>query len=150
LDALRDWGHAKDYVRMQWVMLQQKAAEDYVIATGVKDSVRQFIHWNAKNLVSLCASRAEALTKWPLLTVSREIKRPPLKVGQTIVKIAPRNSRSTEVETLRGDPSKAKLGWTPEITVQKMCNEMVRSDLQEANRHALLKANSYEVNLSVE
>jgi GDPmannose 4,6-dehydratase len=152
LDALRDWGHAKDYVRMQWMMLQQEQPEDYVIATGVQYSVRQFIKWSAQELgITLCFE-GKGIDEVCFVEKIEGNNCPALKVGQTIVRIDPRYFRPTEVETLLGDPSKAKqkLGWIPEITAQQMCREMVVSDLQEARSHALLKANGYRVNVSVE
>jgi GDPmannose 4,6-dehydratase len=154
LDALRDWGHAKDYVRMQWMMLQQDNAEDFVIATGVQYSVRQFIKWTADalgmqlrwegvgvNEVAYAVIASEASQSMPLCTTDRPI-----------IRIDPRYFRPTEVETLLGDPSKAKakLGWVPEITVQEMCREMVVHDLQIAKQHAMLKANGFKVNVSLE
>ncbi len=152
LDALRDWGHAKDYVRMQWMMLQQEKAEDFVIATGVQYSVRQFIQWSAMELGITLRFEGQDIDEVAIVESILGDKAPALKVGQTIVKIDPRYFRPTEVDSLLGDPSKAKakLGWTPEITVQKMCQEMVESDLQDAKRHALLKANGYAVNVSFE
>jgi len=152
LDALRDWGHAKDYVRMQWMMLQQDQPEDFVIATGVQYSVRHFIEWSAKELGITLRFEGHGVDEVAIVECIEGNKAPALKAGQTIVKIDPRYFRPTEVETLLGDPSKAKakLGWTPEITVQQMCQEMVESDLQEAKRHALLKANGYVVNVSLE
>ena len=140
IDALRDWGHAKDYVRMQWMMLQQDQAEDFVIATGVQYSVRQFIEWTATAL--------GMQLHWEGTGVN--------EVGYwnstPIVKIDPRYFRPTEVETLLGDPTKAKqkLGWVPEITAQEMCAEMVAHDLAQAKQHALLKQHGYSVNVSVE
>ena len=140
IDALRDWGHAKDYVRMQWMMLQQEQPEDFVIATGVQYSVRQFIEWTAEELGMTLRWEGEGVNE----------------VGywndQSIVKIDPRYFRPTEVETLLGDPSKAKqiLGWVPEITAQEMCAEMVATDLAQAKQHALLKQHGYSVNVSVE
>ena len=152
LDALRDWGHAIDYVRMQWMMLQQEQPEDFVIATGMQYSVRQFIEWSAAELGIRLRFEGQGVDEVAIVDKIEDDKAPALKVGQTTVKIDPRYFRPTEVETLLGDPSKAKakLGWTPEITVQQMCQEMVESDLQEAKRHALLKANGYAVNVSVE
>lgn len=152
LDALRDWGHAKDYVRMQWLMLQQEQAEDFVIATGVQYSVRQFIERSAKELGITLRFEGQGVDEVAIVDKIEGDKAPALKVGQSIVKIDPRYFRLTEVETLLGNPSKAKakLGWTPEISVQQMCQEMVESDLQEAKRNALLKANGYAVNVSVE
>ena len=152
LDALRDWGHAKDYVRMQWMMLQQEVAEDFVIATGVQYSVRQFIEWSAAELGIGLRFEGEGVDEVAIVDRIEGDKAPALKIGDVIVKIDPRYFRPTEVETLLGDPSKAKekLGWTPEITVQQMCAEMVASDLQEAKQHALLKNSGFEVNVSVE
>ena len=152
LDALRDWGHAKDYVRMQWIMLQQPQPEDFVIATGVQHSVRQFIQWSAQELGITLRFEGQGVNEVAIVKEIEGHSAPALQVGQTIVKIDPRYFRPTEVETLLGDPSKAKtkLGWVPEITVQQMCAEMVATDLADARRHALLKANGYPVNMSVE
>jgi GDPmannose 4,6-dehydratase len=140
IDALRDWGHAKDYVRMQWLMLQQDQAEDFVIATGVQYSVRQFIEWTASAL------------NMPLRWTGEGVNEIGYWNDTPVVKIDPRYFRPTEVETLLGDPSKAKLklGWTPEITAQDMCKEMVAHDLDEAKKHALLKHRGYKVNVSIE
>ncbi len=152
LDALRDWGHAKDYVRMQWMMLQQTQAEDFVIATGVQYSVRQFIEWSAQELgVTLCFE-GKGVDEKAIVTAIQGDKAPGLKVGDVIVQIDPRYFRPTEVETLLGDPSKAKqkLGWVPEITVQEMCAEMVAADLEEARKHSLLKKHGYQLTVSVE
>jgi GDPmannose 4,6-dehydratase len=152
LDALRDWGHAKDYVRMQWMMLQQDQAEDFVIATGVQYSVRQFIQWSAEELGVTLKFAGEGVNETATVAAIKGDKAPGLKVGDVIVKIDPRYFRPTEVETLLGDPSKAKakLGWTPQITVQQMCAEMVAADLEEAKKHALLKKHGYQLNVSVE
>ena len=152
LDALRDWGHAKDYVRMQWMMLQQAQAEDFVIATGVQYSVRQFITWSAAELGLSLRFEGQGVDEIAVVDSITGNNAPGLKVGDVIVKIDPRYFRPTEVETLLGDPSKAKakLGWTPEITVQEMCAEMVASDLKESQRHALLKRHGYDVNVSLE
>lgn len=152
LDALRDWGHAKDYVRMQWMMLQQDKPEDFVIATGVQFSVRQFIEWSANELGITLRFEGQGVNEVAIVEKIEGGKAPALEVGQTIVRVDPRYFRPTEVETLLGDPSKAKqkLGWMPEISVRQMCHEMVVSDLQEAQRHALLKANGYPVSVSVE
>jgi GDPmannose 4,6-dehydratase len=140
IDALRDWGHAKDYVRMQWMMLQQTEAEDFVIATGKQYSVRQFIEWTAAEL------------GMPLRWEGSGVDEVGYRGDKAIVKIDPRYFRPAEVETLLGDPSKAKqkLGWVPEITAQEMCREMVAGDLAKAKQHALLKANGYSVSVSVE
>jgi GDPmannose 4,6-dehydratase len=152
LDALRDWGHAKDYVRMQWMMLQQDQAEDFVIATGVQFSVRQFIQWSAEELGVTLKFQGEGVNETATVAAIKGDKAPGLKVGDVIVRVDPRYFRPTEVETLLGDPSKAKtkLGWTPEITVQQMCAEMVAADLEEAKKHAILKKHGYLSSVSVE
>ena len=152
LDALRDWGHAKDYVRMQWMMLQQEQPEDFVIATGVQYNVRQFIQWSAQELGITLRFEGQGVDEVGIVECIESDKAPAIQVGQAIVKIDPRYFRPTEVETLLGDPSKAKekLGWVPEITVQQMCAEMVAVDLKAAQQHALLKANGFIVNVSVE
>ena len=152
LNSLRDWGHAKDYVRMQWLMLQQEKPEDFVIATGVQYSVRQFIDWSAKELGITIRFENEGVNEVGIVEKTEGENAPALKVGDVIVKIDPRYFRPAEVETLLGDPAKAKekLGWVPEITVREMCSEMVREDLQTAKRTALLKAHGYETQVSVE
>ena len=152
LDALRDWGHAKDYVRMQWLMLQQDQAEDFVIATGQQFSVRQFIHWSAQALGITLRFEGQGIHEVAVVEEITGSEAPALQPGQTVVRIDPRYFRPTEVDTLLGDPTKAqqKLGWVPEINAHQMCQEMVASDLQEAKRHALLKANGYEVKVSAE
>jgi GDPmannose 4,6-dehydratase len=152
IDALRDWGHAKDYVRMQWMMLQQEYSEDFVIATGVQYTVRQFILWSAQELGITLRFEGKGVNEVGIVEKIEGDKTPALQVGQTIVRIDHRYFRPTEVETLLGDPSKAKqkLGWVPEITVQQMCAEMVATDLQAAKQHALLKSNGYKVSVSVE
>jgi GDPmannose 4,6-dehydratase len=152
LDALRDWGHAKDYVRMQWMMLQQDEPEDFVIATGLQFSVRQFILWSAEELgVSL---RFEGRGLEEVAVVERVVgdKAPALRIGQIIVRIDPRYFRPAEVDALLGDPSKAKakLGWEPVVSVREMCAEMVASDLAEARRNALLKAHGYPISFAAE
>ena len=152
LNALRDWGHAKDYVRMQWMMLQQDAPEDFVIATGVQYSVRDFIRWSAAELgITLCFERAG---EEELGVIERIVgdAAPALAVGDVIVRVDSRYFRPTEVETLLGDPAKAKerLGWVPEISVQQMCAEMVAEDLKVAKRHAFLKQHGHAVSMAVE
>jgi len=149
IDALRDWGHAKDYVRMQWMMLQQDQPEDFVIATGVQYSVRQFINWTAEALGMQLRWEGEGVNEVAYCH-SREGGNPCPK--HPIVRIDPRYFRPTEVETLLGDPTKAKqkLGWVPEITAQEMCSEMVAYDLAQTKQHALLKKNGYQVNVSLE
>jgi GDPmannose 4,6-dehydratase len=133
IDALRDWGHAKDYVRAQWMMLQQDQPEDFVIATGVQYSVRQFIEWTAVELgmaLHWKGSGIDEVGYWD---------------DKPIVRIDPRYFRPTEVESLIGDPSKAKhqLGWVPEITAREMCKEMVANDREQAKQLALLKQHGH-------
>ena len=142
IDALRDWGHAKDYVRMQWMMLQQEKPDDFVIATGIQYSVRNFITWVASDLgieIEFSGKGIDEIAT--VLKVNNEIA-PSINVGDVIMRIDPRYFRPAEVETLLGDPSKAKekLGWVPKITVQEMCSEMVACDLAEAKKlHFLIK-----------
>lgn len=152
IDALRDWGHAKDYVTMQWLMLQQDKPEDFVIATGVQHTVRQFITWSAAELGITLAFSGTGVDEVARVQSIQGDKAPALKPGDIIVRIDPRYFRPSEVETLLGDPAKAKekLGWVPEITVQQMCAEMVACDLEEAKRHALLKRHGYAVAVSME
>ena len=152
MDALRDWGHAKDYVRMQWMMLQQDKPQDFVIATGVQYSVREFITWTANALGITLQFEGTGVNEVAKITAITGDSAPALKVGDILVKVDPRYFRPTEVETLLGDPSKAKkdLGWIPEITAQDMCKEMVAHDLAQAKQHALLKQHGYSVSVSVE
>ena len=142
IDALRDWGHAKDYVRMQWMMLQQEKPDDFVIATGIQYSVRNFITWVANDLGIEIEFSGQGIDEIATVSkVNNEIA-PSINVGDVIMRIDPRYFRPAEVETLLGDPSKAKekLGWVPEITVQEMCSEMVAYDLAEAKKlHFLIK-----------
>ena len=147
LDALRDWGHAKDYVRMQWMMLQQDVPEDFVIATGVQYSVRQFIQWSAEELGISLRFEGEGLDERAIVEAIEGDKAPALKPGDVVVRIDPRYFRPAEVETLLGDPSnaKAKLGWEPEITVQEMCAEMVAADLEAARQTAALRQMGHKV-----
>ncbi|MEQ3670362.1 GDP-mannose 4,6-dehydratase [Pseudophaeobacter sp.] len=145
IDALRDWGHAKDYVRMQWMMLQQDAPEDFVIATGVQYSVRQFIEWSAAELGITLAFSGTGLDEIATVAAITGDKAPALRVGDVVLRIDPRYFRPAEVETLLGDPAKAKakLGWVPEITVQEMCAEMAAHDLKAAQRARVLKDHGY-------
>jgi len=152
IDALRDWGHAKDYVRMQWLMLQQDAAEDFVVATGLQFSVRQFIVWSAEELGITLTFAGVGVGETATVAAIRGDKAPGVKVGDVVLRIDPRYFRPTEVETLLGDPAKAqlKLGWVPEITVQQMCAEMVSADLKEARKVALLKSHGFQAGISSE
>ncbi|MDY6929931.1 MAG: GDP-mannose 4,6-dehydratase [Pseudomonadota bacterium] len=152
LDALRDWGHAKDYVRMQWMMLQQEQPEDFVIATGRQYSVREFIRWSASELGVSLRFEGQGVEEVAIVEAVNGDSAPAVRAGDVIVRVDPRYFRPAEVETLLGDPSKAKerLGWVPEITVQEMCAEMVSEDLKVAQRHALLKSHGHDVPVSVE
>ncbi len=152
IDSLRDWGHAKDYVRMQWLMLQQDNPEDFVIATGVQYSVRQFIEWSAAELGVTLEFSGEGVDEIATVKSIEGDNAPALKPGDVIMRIDPQYFRPAEVETLLGDPSnaKTKLGWEPELTVQEMCAEMVVEDLKTAKRHALLKEHGYELPVSLE
>ena len=152
IDALRDWGHAKDYVRMQWMMLQQDEPEDFVIATGVQYSVREFIRWTARELgmeLEFSGTGTDEIARVASITGDR-VKA--LKVGDVVMRIDPRYFRPAEVETLLGNPAKAKakLGWVPEITAQEMCAEMVTEDYKAARRTALLKEHGLELPVSLE
>ena len=152
IDSLRDWGHAKDYVRMQWMMLQQEEADDFVIATGVQFTVREFITWTAKELGIELEFSGEGVDEIATVkSVDNNIS-PMVKTGDVIMRIDPRYFRPAEVDTLLGDPAKAKekLGWVPEITVQEMCAEMVASDLRDAKRHALLKTHGMDIPVAIE
>ena len=152
IDSLRDWGHAKDYVRMQWMMLQQDKPEDFVIATGVQYSVRQFVAWAAAELGIEIAFSGEGVDEVGTVVAVTGNTAPAVKPGDVILRIDPRYFRPAEVETLLGDPSRArqKLGWVPEISVQDMCAEMVAADLRAAQRHAFLKAHGHDVSVSLE
>ena len=152
IDALRDWGHAKDYVRMQWMMLQQEQPEDFVIATGVQYSVREFIQKTAKQLGVTLRFEGQAEQETVIVQSIEGDQAPALKVGDVIVRIDPRYYRPTEVETLLGDPSKAKakLGWVPEITLDQMIAEMVSHDLDQAKQHALLQKHGFSVSVGKE
>jgi len=152
MNALRDWGHAKDYVRMQWMMLQQETPDDFCIATGVQYSVRQFIEWSALELGVKIRFEGEGLEEIGVVESIEGDNAPSIKTGDVIIRVDKRYFRPAEVETLLGSPKKAKdeLGWVPEISVQEMCTEMVREDLKEAKRHALLKGHGYELNIARE
>lgn len=150
IDSLRDWGHAKDYVRMQWMMLQEDKPEDFVIATGVQYSVREFIDWSARELGIRLRFQGSGVDEVAIVETVTGDDAPAVKPGDVLVRIDPRYFRPAEVETLLGDPSKAKerLGWEPTITAKEMCAEMVAEDLKTAKRHALLKQHGYEPSIS--
>ncbi len=149
LDSLRDWGHAKDYVEMQWLMLQQKEPNDFVIATGIQKSVREFIEissrylgWNKSDSTKGILWEGEGIKE-----VGRRAD-----TGKIVIRIDPRYFRPTEVQTLLGDPSKAKeiLGWEPNITLEEMIQEMINNDLKEAKKDSLLNQKGFFVSSSIE
>ncbi|MFL4472274.1 GDP-mannose 4,6-dehydratase [Tateyamaria armeniaca] len=152
MNALRDWGHAKDYVRMQWMMLQQDEPDDFVIATGKQYSVREFILWSGKELGIDLEFSGEGVDEVATVVAVNGNMAPALKEGDVVVRVNPRYFRPAEVETLLGNPAKAKekLGWVPEITAQEMCAEMVAEDHKSARRTALLKEHGLELPVSVE
>jgi GDPmannose 4,6-dehydratase len=152
MDALRDWGHAKDYVRMQWMMLQQETAEDFVIATGKQISVREFVRLSAKELGVTLRFEGEGVDEIAIVEAIEGDNAEALNIGDIIVRVDPKYFRPAEVETLLGDPTNAKekLGWVPEITVEEMCAEMVQNDLQKAKQHALLKSHGFDVSVAIE
>jgi len=152
LDALRDWGHARDYVRMQWLMLQQSEPEDFVIATGTQHSVRDFVRWSAAELGLTLRFEGAGVDEKAYVDRVDGDKAPAVKPGDCIVAVDPRYFRPAEVDTLLGDPSKAKakLGWVPEITAQQTCAEMVAQDLLAARQLALLKQHGHSVAMTRE
>ncbi|OBU31405.1 GDP-mannose 4,6-dehydratase [Photobacterium phosphoreum] len=152
IDSLRDWGHAKDYVRMQWMMLQQDVADDFVIATGKQISVREFVRMSALEAGIELEFTGTGVDEIATVIAVDNDKAPSVNVGDVVVRVSPKFFRPAEVETLLGDPSKAKekLGWTPEITVEEMCAEMVANDINKAKQHALLKAHGFDVAISLE
>jgi GDPmannose 4,6-dehydratase len=148
LSAMRDWGHARDYVKAQWLMLQQQVPEDFVIATGVQYSVRQFIHWSAEELGISLRFEGEGMSEVAIVESVSGESALWVKPGDVIVRIDANYFRPTEVETLLGDSSKAKekLGWAPETSAHQMCAEMVAVDLRAARQNALLLNHGYEPN----
>lgn len=145
MSALRDWGHAKDYVEMQWMMLQQDQPEDFVIATGVQYSVRQFVEFAAAELGITIAFEGEGEQEIGRVAQVQGDKAK-CKVGDVIVRVDPRYFRPTEVETLLGDPTKAKdkLGWTPKTTLRELVAEMVQADYTSARRDSLVKLAGFQ------
>lgn len=152
IDALRDWGHAKDYVYMQWLMLQQEKPEDFVIATGLQYSVRQFIQWTAEELGIGLRFEGEGIEEVAIVDSISGDDAPAVKPGDVLVRIDPKYFRPAEVETLLGDASKAhtKLGWKPQIDTRTLCKEMAHHDLKEAKRQAFLKQNGFDCAMSTE
>lgn len=152
MDALRDLGHVKDYVRMQWMMLQQEQPEDFVIATGVQYSVREFIVKSATQFGITLKFEGQGVDEKAMVASIVGNNAPALKVGDVIVKVDPHYFRPTEVENLLGDPTKAKqkLGWAPEITLNQMVEEMATYDFEQAKQHALLKDHGYTIHVGQE
>jgi GDPmannose 4,6-dehydratase len=150
LNALRDWGHAKDYVEMQWLMLQQEKPDDYVIASGVQHSVRQFVERAAAELGIILRWEGEGVDERGIVDAINgkiaELQKHKIKVGDSIVRVDPRYFRPTEVESLLGDPSKAKkdLGWEPKISFDELVKEMVLADLEVAKRDALVQKHGFK------
>jgi GDPmannose 4,6-dehydratase len=152
LDAKRDWGHAKDYVQMQWLMLQQSMPEDFVIATGIQYSVREFVEIAAHELGIKLAWQGQGINEYGVVIQVSGNYTPAINLGDIIIRIDPRYFRLTEVETLLGDPRKAKekLGWQPQISFAEMVKEMIEYDLDQARRHALLKNSGFQVSIAKE
>lgn len=146
LDAKRDWGHAKDYIEMQWLMLQQEQPDDYVIATGIQHSVREFVSAAAAELGAQIRWQGEGVDEVGIIeSVDRNDDNKGFHEGAVVVRVDPRYFRPTEVETLLGDPSKAKekLGWTPRISFPELVKEMVLADLEDGKKDALCRDEGY-------
>ncbi|MDX9700376.1 MAG: GDP-mannose 4,6-dehydratase [Rhodocyclaceae bacterium] len=152
IDALRDWGHARDYVRMQWLMLQQPHAQDFVIATGVQYSVRDFILMCCREIGVTLRFEGTGVSEIGVADAVDPTRAPAIRPGQVIIRIDPRYFRPAEVETLLGDASRARdeLGWVPEVSIQELVREMMAHDLDAARRHALLSQHGFEVHASRE
>tara|TARA_B100001142_G_scaffold329777_1_gene394317 strand:- start:1717 stop:2838 length:1122 start_codon:yes stop_codon:yes gene_type:complete len=152
LNALRDWGHAKDYVRMQWLMLQQDTPKDFVISSGEQTSVRDFISLSASFLGIELEFKEEGLAEYAYVKNIKDNTGTKLKEGDVVVRVDERYFRPSEVETLLGDASLAKreLGWEVEISLDDMCSEMIEEDLKSAKRNSFLKENGHEVMLPSE
>ncbi|WP_290746266.1 GDP-mannose 4,6-dehydratase [Haliea sp.] len=152
MNSLRDWGHAKDYVRMQWLMLQQSEAKDFVIATGKQHSVRDFVRWSAQELGIKLEFHGKGLDERGIVAEILGNKAPAVRVGDVVVRVDPRYFRPAEVDSLKGDATRARreLGWEPEITARQMCAEMVEEDLKVAQRNAFLRQHGHDVSVTVE
>ena len=152
IDSLRDWGHAKDYVVMQWLMLQQDKPEDFIVATGEQYSVRQFIEWSADELGISLEFRGHGADEIAVVAAVDHGKAPAVNVGDVVMRIDPRYFRPAEVDTLLGDPTKAKkqLGWSPKISAREMCAEMMAADILNAKRSKLLGSHGLNLPTSVE
>lgn len=151
IDSLRDWGHAKDYVQLQWLMLQQEEPEDFVIATGEQYSVRQFILWAAEDVGMQLRFEGKGVEEVAVVVSAKGELAPAVRPGDVVLRIDPRYFRPAEVDSLLGDASKAReiLGWKPSITVREMCAEMVAADVKVAQCHALLKKHGFEIGESM-
>ncbi|MEL6168577.1 MAG: GDP-mannose 4,6-dehydratase [Pseudomonadota bacterium] len=151
LDARRDWGHAKDYVRMQWMMLQQEYPEDYVIASGTQHSVRDFIRWAGAEVGIRIEFEGQGVDEVGVAAAVTSDRAAAVKPGDPIIQVDPAYFRPAEVETLLGDPAKARkqLGWKPEITAEEMCAEMMAEDLRVARSRALLRSHGYDLPVAV-
>ncbi|HDZ8894975.1 MULTISPECIES: GDP-mannose 4,6-dehydratase [Aeromonas] len=151
IDSLRDWGHAKDYVQLQWLMLQQEEPEDFVIATGEQYSVRQFILWAAEDVGMQLRFEGKGVEEVAVVVSTKGELAPAVRPGDVVLRIDPRYFRPAEVDSLLGDASKAreKLGWKPSFTVREMCAEMVAADVKVAQCHALLKKHGFEIGESM-
>lgn len=152
LDALRDWGHARDYVEMQWLMLQQEAPKDYVIASGQQISVREFVKMSAFYAGMELTFKGEGTEEVGIVSALDSNANTQARVGDVVIRVDPRYFRPAEVETLLGDPSLAKreLGWQPSTSVDELCQEMVESDLILARQHALLLEHGFDVSVAAE
>lgn len=152
LDALRDWGHARDYVRMQWMMLQGDQPDDYVIATGEQHSVRQFLTWAAAELGITLEFRGTGIEEVAVVAAADAELAPALKPGDTIMRVDAKYFRPAEVASLLGDASKARrqLGWQAETPLPELIREMVAADLQTARRHALLARHGMQLPVAIE
>ena len=152
IDSLRDWGHAKDYVKMQWLMLQQDKPEDFVISTGFQYSVREFVIWTAKELGFELKFEGTGLNEKGIVKSISGSNAPEISLGDVVIEVDPRHFRPAEVDTLLGDSSKAKekLGWIPRISAQEMCSEMVTEDLKVAKKNRFLKKKGFDTLLSID
>ena len=146
INSLRDWGHAKDYVRMQWMMLQHEIPEDFVIATGTQNSVRDFIQWAAEDIGISIIFEGTGVDEIGNVERIEGGLAPNLSVGDVVVRIDPKYFRPAEVESLLGDPTNAerKMGWIPEISAREMCSEMVAEDYKATQRAKLLKQHGFD------
>jgi GDPmannose 4,6-dehydratase len=150
LNSRRDWGHAKDYVEMQWLMLQQKEPKDYVISTGLQYSVREFIHIACEKLGITINFEGTGINEIGIVSKIKSNSDMQMKVGDVIIRVDSRYFRPSEVDSLLGDSSKAKkeLDWEPTINIKELCSEMIESDLEIAKKNYLLKKNGFNININ--